>query len=97
MNSIEKEKRIFFIILFLIDFIIFYLSHYFSDLYLIQKNIPKLIENKPLIKNEKIIIKEKPQIILKKDLQKTIILKEEIEDPIEFDDDKGEDVYLLPM
>jgi hypothetical protein len=98
VNLIEKEKKIFFIIIFLIDFIIFYLSHYFTDLYLIEKNtIIKPIENKPFTKNKENTIKEIPQTILKKDPQKPILLKSEFEDLIEGEDNKGEDVYLLPM
>ena len=97
MNSIEKEELNFFIILILIDLIVFYLSHYFTDLYLINKKNDYLIMKKDfLIKKEEIIIeKEIPTITIQHEIN--IPLKKDFEFHVEIDDDKKEEydpIYL---
>lgn len=88
MNRIEKEELGFFIILILIDLIIFYLSHYFNDRYLINKKI-----DYPIIQKNFLIKKEIPTITIQHEIN--IPLKKEYQVHIEIDDDKKEEYDLI--
>ena len=97
MNQIEKEKYVFFITIFLIDFTLFFLSHYLSDhLYIFKRTE---IISVPIQKKEIQIIKENPKIIIQQEIQKPIFKElKEIEYPVIIDDDKKEEydpIYYL--
>lgn len=97
MDPIEKEKWGFFITIFLIDYIIFFLSHYTADKYLIHKknNYPIVQKNEVdfLIKKEKNINKEIPKIIIQHEINTS--LKKEYRFHVEIDDDKKEEYDLI--
>ena len=105
MDRIEKEKWGFFIIVFLIDYIIFFLSHYTSDKYLIQKKnqiFYELKENKrnnSIIIENKIIIEKEIYIQLKKrydiPIKENNIITKEFNHSFEIDDNKKEEYELL--
>ena len=105
MDRIEKEKWVFFITLFLIDYIIFFLSHYTADKYLIQKKdqiFYELKENKrnnSIIIENKIIIEKETYIPLKKrydtPIKENNIITKEFNHSFEIDDNKKEEYELL--
>lgn len=100
MDRIEKEKWGFFISIFLIDYIIFFLSHYTADKYLIHKKNLTFYELKEDKKNNSIIIENK--IIIEKEIhvptfKETNFSTKQYTVPFEIDDDKKEEYELIPQ